>query len=560
MADVFISHATENKDIAEALTTALENEGVSVWLDKTKLRLGSPLRRGIEEGLRNSRFLVVVFSPEYFRKVWTQAELDAIASRDRDEPGAFLPVLHNVTVAEFKDHVPTLGDRHAAFTSEGVDEVAKLILEVVRGQHEDVAGSLAERAAEFLEKGRYGEAIREAEECLRHDPGHPDGLVCRSRARFWQGLYQEAENDAIQALARAPTHATALLMRAQARWMLGHIEESLNDCAAILRLKPRTSLEFMARAFAEGALGDIAAALEAAETALRLDPGNPSAMVARAFALVAKGKAEEAFVDVNAALAINPRNPSALSARSQAEMMRGEMKQALNDATEALNLQPGNPMALALRAEIYQALGRPQEAVRDASDALAIDPRNLFALTARASSLFQMQDARWFQDAQAIVAQPPRTPFDRILRARALVACNRPQDALVETNAALQADPSNQMALAFRGSIHMASQRFDDALRDANAALGVNPRNPFALMIRAQTSLMTGNSEQAARDAIELLRIRPDDQMAGSLLDMARNPWKLNMMKMGMAARNWMQPPPGPAGAPPGQFPPPYKG
>jgi tetratricopeptide (TPR) repeat protein len=205
-------------------------------------------------------------------------------------------------------------------------------------------------------------------------------------------------------------------------------------------------------------------------------------------------------------------------------------------------------------------MGRPQDAIRDASEAIAVDPDSFPALNARATALCQLQDPRWMQDAQTIIDQAPRTPFDRIIRGRALVSCNRAAEALAEANAALQADPENQVALAFRGSIHAAMQRFDDALRDAGAALAVNPLNPFALMVRAQASLMTGNCQQAARDAIELLRIRPDDPVAGNILDLARNPWKMNMMRMGMAARNWFQPPQVPPGQAPEGFPPPYNG
>jgi predicted Zn-dependent protease len=194
--------------------------------------------------------------------------------------------------------------------------------------------------------------------------------------------------------------------------------------------------------------------------------------------------------------------------------------------------------------------------VRDASEALSVDPANLFALNARATALFQLQDPRWMQDAQAIMSHPPRSPADRVFRARAFLAVQRPHEAMAETNAALEADPANSLALALRGSIHANAQRFDDALRDAHAALAVNPRNPVALLVRAQASLMTGNPQQAARDAVEILRFQPADPVAGNILDVARNPWKLSMMRMGLAARNWLQPSPSaPAGSQP--FPPP---
>ena len=43
--DVFISHASEDKDsVALPLAAALENAGLSVWIDKFELTLGDSLR------------------------------------------------------------------------------------------------------------------------------------------------------------------------------------------------------------------------------------------------------------------------------------------------------------------------------------------------------------------------------------------------------------------------------------------------------------------------------------------------------------------------------------
>ncbi len=67
--DVFISHASEDKaDVALPLRDALVALGVTVWLDKTELRIGDSLRRKIDEGIRSSRFGVVVLSKHFLRR------------------------------------------------------------------------------------------------------------------------------------------------------------------------------------------------------------------------------------------------------------------------------------------------------------------------------------------------------------------------------------------------------------------------------------------------------------------------------------------------------------
>jgi hypothetical protein len=64
--DVFVSHASEDKPaVARPLREALLSLGVSVWLDEAEMRVGHSLRRKIDEGIRSSRFGVVVLSNRF---------------------------------------------------------------------------------------------------------------------------------------------------------------------------------------------------------------------------------------------------------------------------------------------------------------------------------------------------------------------------------------------------------------------------------------------------------------------------------------------------------------
>lgn len=74
--DVFISHATEDKDdFVRPLALELARLGYSVWFDEFSLELGDSLRRSLDNGLSNARFGVVVLSPSFFAKNWTQYKL-----------------------------------------------------------------------------------------------------------------------------------------------------------------------------------------------------------------------------------------------------------------------------------------------------------------------------------------------------------------------------------------------------------------------------------------------------------------------------------------------------
>jgi hypothetical protein len=62
-----------------------------VWLDDCELTLGDSLRRSIDQGLAQSRFGVVILSPNFFAKEWPQKELDALVSREDGGQKVILP-------------------------------------------------------------------------------------------------------------------------------------------------------------------------------------------------------------------------------------------------------------------------------------------------------------------------------------------------------------------------------------------------------------------------------------------------------------------------------------
>jgi hypothetical protein len=134
--DVFISHATEDKDgIVRDLAAALTARGLNVWYDETVLRIGDNLRRKIDAGLASSRFGVVVLSRNFFAKNWPQYELDGLVSREMGGGHQLiLPIWHDITKDEVMRASPSLVGKVALRTSDStVDEIADEITDVVGG-------------------------------------------------------------------------------------------------------------------------------------------------------------------------------------------------------------------------------------------------------------------------------------------------------------------------------------------------------------------------------------------------------------------------------------------
>ncbi|ANI91107.1 DUF1883 domain-containing protein [Dietzia timorensis] len=134
--DVFLSHATEDKEsVAVPLRDALTRRGVRVWLDKTEIRIGDSLRRKIDEGIRSSRFGVVVLSPSFFAKGWTNHELDGLVTRTVAGEQTMLPIWHEVTADDVRGYSPSLADKLALNTAEvDIDEIAEQIAAAIAPQ------------------------------------------------------------------------------------------------------------------------------------------------------------------------------------------------------------------------------------------------------------------------------------------------------------------------------------------------------------------------------------------------------------------------------------------
>jgi len=146
--DCFICHASEDKtEIAEPLAKMLQEHDLKVWYDTFTLSVGDSLRRKIDKGLANSRYGIVILSPSFFTKNWPQKELDGLAAREGAEgQKVILPVWHHVD----RDHVlkfsPTLADRLAARTGEGLENVLSKLLQVLVKPNRDVMGRQRVRA------------------------------------------------------------------------------------------------------------------------------------------------------------------------------------------------------------------------------------------------------------------------------------------------------------------------------------------------------------------------------------------------------------------------------
>ena len=134
--DVFISHAWEDKeDFVDDFVKDLNSLGVTTWYDKSQILWGDSTRKKIDEGLKKSRFGIVILSPNYIAegKYWTKAELDGLFQLESINGKKLLPIWHKLTKKEVMDFSPTIAGKLAmntsSLTSKEIAEKMQALLE-----------------------------------------------------------------------------------------------------------------------------------------------------------------------------------------------------------------------------------------------------------------------------------------------------------------------------------------------------------------------------------------------------------------------------------------------
>jgi len=133
---VFISYAHEDKATAAALAAALDQAGLSVWIDNQEITLGDSLVAKINDGLKNSQFGVVILSKNFFAKSWTMNELQGLMAK-QEFSKTILPVLHDMDHRELVQIAPLFGGLVHSSTSIGLQALSQEIANAV-GKAEQV--------------------------------------------------------------------------------------------------------------------------------------------------------------------------------------------------------------------------------------------------------------------------------------------------------------------------------------------------------------------------------------------------------------------------------------
>lgn len=121
--DVFLSHASDDKGWVRQLYTSLNDAGVTSWFDEAELSWGTDLRAAIDWGLSAARFGIIVISPAFADRPWTEAELSGVFNRHLRGEMQMLPIWHGVDSEWVGEKYPLVAGIFALRSSVGIPAI-----------------------------------------------------------------------------------------------------------------------------------------------------------------------------------------------------------------------------------------------------------------------------------------------------------------------------------------------------------------------------------------------------------------------------------------------------
>jgi hypothetical protein len=125
----FLSYSSEDADTALALTAALRQHGVDVWIDLEQIRVGDSIPSRISDGLSRCDVILVLISSSFIRSSWSRQEYEPLLMREIEADRVFvIPILLDDTempmLLSQKRHL----DLRGGLNEEIIEELATTIL------------------------------------------------------------------------------------------------------------------------------------------------------------------------------------------------------------------------------------------------------------------------------------------------------------------------------------------------------------------------------------------------------------------------------------------------
>jgi tetratricopeptide (TPR) repeat protein len=480
-------------------------------------------------------------------EAWTWSGVGRVASalgRSRDARDAFLEAVRWDST-RVEDRVALA--RIALIEGRAEEALTRIDEAIAIGSETPARRALRGRV--LAEAGRLPEARTEVERALLQAPDDPEIRIARLfyRLRADSGSTVLAEADDL--VARFPESADVLFARARVRRDLGDLPGAREDLEAGLALaarRPRARLELARLLAAEGRSSEAA---EAFRAVLEDNPRDPAALEGLGTCALETGDPEAAEMAFREAIrsdsefapaylalgrflsrAGRPEESVTLLRKARARaslepalweecgLTLAETYLRLDEAGNALDIVDGilkrNPDSEAARTIRGRALaaGGNGFASGSALERLATRPEaSRDEILAYAGWLLERESPERAIDVLArILERDPGDREARTLRAEALSALGRIEDAEIELHDILGGEPPFPPAQLALARLYLRANRYPDAIYHAREGAKLAPADPEFLGVIGLAQLESGRPHEAREAFDRELELRPD--------------------------------------------------
>ncbi len=412
------------------------------------------------------------------------------------------------------------------------------------------ACAFALRTLALLTEERKGEALVEADECVRAWPGAPVPLLLRTMTKFaaldrdgvrkdseealrlapdepeflWlmaklasvQGKLKEAEKHLAAGLQTDPFDSGCLSLRGELRLEAGRPGDALADLERAARIRPSDAHILMCLAKARGAMKDLAGASDAWAKSIARKPGDAEIRSEHAEWLASRGDKAGAIAELAAAASAAKPDGAFEILQRLADLQESvkDLAGARTTLDEIVAKYPKKSLGWNQRANFRANQGDREGALEDYGKALAIDPGDSVLHYNRAVSLRHLKRSKEaLADLDAAVRLPGVNSGMFLERSNLLDEMGNPEAAMKDADRALELDASDLDALVHRARLRHDHEDKEGALSDLDRAIKINPDAGGARNLRGVVRSAIGRHEDALVDLEVAIRVLPTAAM-----------------------------------------------
>jgi TIR domain len=150
---VFLSHASEDKQLARRIAEHLTENGIDTFFDEWEIRPGDSIRQRIDQGLDECSHFIILATETSIEKEWVKSEIDGVYRRKIEGQCRLIPLRYRL---EARRLPASLGSLHAPALDDFDVDMTALVHSIYDISKKPALGSPPEIIAQKRSEGRIG--------------------------------------------------------------------------------------------------------------------------------------------------------------------------------------------------------------------------------------------------------------------------------------------------------------------------------------------------------------------------------------------------------------------